>query len=570
MGKRQIQGRLIVVEGPDGVGKSTLCQGLLEALRADHVPADLFAFPGNDPGTIGELVYLIHHDPRQAGVEHISSLAIQTLHVAAHIDAIERNIMPLLEVGRVVILDRFWWSAWVYGLAAGCHRRKLSALIEAERCVWGRVRPTLAVLLQRKAPIDRDGPAEHWQTLAREYERLVDRERRLHPVTILNNVDSPQAAVEALVERIKVLCPPDVTPSGEQLKLRFGAQHEASVSSNSHILPLHPTAAYDTYWRFAAERQEIFFNRIYQQLPPWTSDPILREYKFTNAYRASDRVSQYLIRKVIYRSDLPSTSDEVFFRIMLFKFFNKIETWESLEAAVGPITLEGFTFARYDRVLTAAMDQGESIYSAAYIMPSGGRTLGHDRKHRNHLTLLERMLSDSLPDQLADCSSMQKAFTLLKSYPSIGDFLAYQYAIDINYSEITGFSEADFVVPGPGALDGIRKCFSDCGGLSEPEIIKFMSDRQEQEFLRLGLSFRSLWGRPLQLIDCQNLFCEVDKYSRVYHPEIQGLSGRSRIKQRFEETPMLPPPWYPPKWGLNDRIAADPRLNGARVGNAGA
>ena len=29
------------------------------------------------------------------------------------------------------------------------------------------------------------------------------------------------------------------------------------------------------------------------------------------------------------------------------------------------------------------------------------------------------------------------------------------------------------------------------------------------------VEFRDLWGRPLQLIGCQNLFCEVDKYARV-------------------------------------------------------
>ena len=37
--------------------------------------------------------------------------------------------------------------------------------------------------------------------------------------------------------------------------------------------------------------------------------PGLRAHKFTNAYRASDRVSQYLIRRVIYRADLPDDPD---------------------------------------------------------------------------------------------------------------------------------------------------------------------------------------------------------------------------------------------------------------------
>ena len=70
-------------------------------------------------------------------------------------------------------------------------------------------------------------------------------------------------------------------------------------------------------------------------------------------------------------------------------------------------------------------------------------------------------------------------------------------------------------------------------------------------FERLGLKFRSLWGRMLQLIDCQNLFCEVDKYSRVRHPEVAGVSGRTRIKQKFSENSDPIEYWYPPKWGLN-------------------
>ena len=77
-------------------------------------------------------------------------------------------------------------------------------------------------------------------------------------------------------------------------------------------------------------------------------------------------------------------------------------------------------------------------------------------------------------------------------------------------------------MPGPGARDGIHKCFDDLGGLSETDIIRLVTDRQEYEFEQLGLEFRSLWGRPLQLIDCQNLFCEVSKYARVVHPDVEG------------------------------------------------
>lgn len=313
--------------------------------------------------------------------------------------------------------------------------------------------------------------------------------------------------------------------------------------------PLRPTPVLDVYWQFAAERQEVFFRRIRGESPPWTRDPILREHKFTNAYRASDRVSQYLVRRVIYQGS--PEPEEVFFRTLLFKLFNKIETWELLQALLGELTWRGFSFKRYDAVLNEALERGERIYSAAYIMPTGGRGTLFDRKHRLHLSLLEKMLGDELPSQIQKCSTMGKAFDLLRSYATIGDFLAYQYITDLNYSECVNFTEMEFVVAGPGAKDGISKCFSDTAGLSEAEVIRLMAERQEAEFDRLGLHFQSLWGRRLQLIDCQNLFCEVGKYARVSHPEYAGISGRRRIKQKFKPHTESFLPWYPPKWGVN-------------------
>lgn len=324
-----------------------------------------------------------------------------------------------------------------------------------------------------------------------------------------------------------------------------------------HLTPAKVSEVYESYWRFAAERQAVFFRRARGEMRPWTDNPVLAIYKFTNAYRASDRVSQYLIRHVIYRDDLPSSPREVFFRILLFKLFNKIETWELLERALGPITFEDYRFAAYDGVLTRAMQAGRRIYSAAYIMPPGSHAFGRSAKHQNHLLLLERMMADRLAERLAQIRTMQEGFEKLRAYPTIGDFLAYQFITDINYSELTDFSEMDFVVPGPGARDGLRKCFVDPGGLNEPELIRLMADLQEQEFERLGLDFQSLWGRRLQLIDCQNLFCEVDKYARVAHPQIAGKTGRVRIKQKFEPIPKPIDFFYPPKWKLNNKICVD-------------
>ena len=318
------------------------------------------------------------------------------------------------------------------------------------------------------------------------------------------------------------------------------------------LSPACPTVVYDSYWRFAAERQEVFFRKLEGREPPWTDDPIIARHKFTNAYRASDRVSQYLIRNVIYDGD--QSVPEVFFRTIFFKLFNKIETWELVKSYIGTITWEGYSFDQIDGLLSRALASKTRIYSAAYIMPSGGTAFGYRQKHRNHLKLLERMMDDEVPHQIEGAANMRQAFEILRSYPMIGDFLAYQFVTDLNYSEICDFSEMEFVVPGPGARDGIHKCFSDLGGLSEPDMIRLVTGRQEYEFDRLGLTFRSLWGRRLQLIDCQNLFCEVSKYARVRHPDVTGLNDRNRIKQVYRPSDKALEFWFPPKWGLNNLL----------------
>jgi hypothetical protein len=339
---------------------------------------------------------------------------------------------------------------------------------------------------------------------------------------------------------------------------------ENGMSVHVRLAPAKTTIVYDSYWKFAALRQEAFFKRVNGVLYPWSGDQIINRYRFTNVYRASDRVSQYLIKNVIYREGLPFSPQEVLFRILLFKLFNKIETWELLSSKMGAPTFEEYDFKKYDKVLSQAMVEGKTIYSAAYIMPSGKSFFGYERKHTNHLKLIEMMLKQETYDRLASVATMQEAFEIIKAFPGLGDFLAYQLLIDINYSEIINFSESEFVVAGPGAKGGISKCFADTGGLNEVEIIKLMTDRQEYEFERLGLPFKTLWGRSLQLIDCQNVFCEVDKYARVKHPDIKGNSDRVKIKQMFKMNSKPIELWFPPKWNLNHKL---PIHRGEKVKN---
>jgi hypothetical protein len=311
-----------------------------------------------------------------------------------------------------------------------------------------------------------------------------------------------------------------------------------------------PTVVFDTYWRFAAERLAMFYRRYSDPVGPWTSDAILRSYRFTNAYRAADRVSQYLIAEVQAREDRPQAPRELFFRTMLFKIFNRIETWEALEDRFGPLEWRRLDLVKIDQALEELRLRGRKIYSAAYIMPAPA--LGHVRKHSNHLALLKQMMEDRLPERVRQAPSLRSVYELILRYPGLGPFLAFQYTIDLNYSCMLDFEESEFVVAGPGAIDGISKCFADTDRLSAEETIHWVTDRQDAEFRRLGLDFPGLFGRRLQPIDCQNLFCEISKYARVAHPDIGGIANRTRIKQSYRQNARpIPKPTFPQRWGID-------------------
>lgn len=313
-----------------------------------------------------------------------------------------------------------------------------------------------------------------------------------------------------------------------------------------------PTICLDTYWRFAAERQRVYHRRLAQPEGPWTDDPILAGHRFTNAYRVADRVSQYLVREVQYAPHRGQGPVDVFFRTMLFKLYNSVSTWELLERELGQLEYQTFDWGKAEGLMDRAFAAKTVLYSAAYIMPDVP-SFGAGRKHGNHLRLLYKMIQDGLPHRLQAASTLKAVYEALLSYPGLGPFLAFQYAIDLNYSTLLDHDEASFVVAGPGALDGISKCFTNVGGRKAEQVIMLVTEHQEYEFARLGLDFEGLFGRRLQPIDCQNLFCEISKYSRVAHPELVGRAGRTRIKQVYAHAGRapMPAPYFPPKWGIN-------------------
>lgn len=162
-------GKLIVFEGPDGVGKSTFVRYLRELLQEKQVPNESVSFPGDRSGTIGKLVYDLHHTPENFGLKRISPVGLQALHVAAHLDAITQIILPAIDLGRWVVLDRFWWSTWVYGRAAGIDPKVLDSLVYTERLQWGQCVPSVVFLIQRVKPFGDKPRGSEFATLSNLY-----------------------------------------------------------------------------------------------------------------------------------------------------------------------------------------------------------------------------------------------------------------------------------------------------------------------------------------------------------------------------------------------------------------
>jgi hypothetical protein len=255
-----------------------------------------------------------------------------------------------------------------------------------------------------------------------------------------------------------------------------------------------------------------------------------------------------MIRDVCYAEDAGSPTDRAF-QIVAFRTFSKIRTWKRLKELLGgPPRVRDLADGRFVAALDRIKREDGGLYTGAFIL-CANKAFGHHEKHRNHAALFEKMfVQDSVADRLIGANAFESIVRTLEGYPLMGPFMAYQTAVDLNYSELTDFSENDYTQAGPGAVRGLAKVFEDLGDYAPSEAIQLMVDRQETEFERLGLPFSGLFGRPLHAIDCQGLFCETDKYCREAVPEL--ASNRSRIKARYRPSTTSIELFFPPKWRL--------------------
>lgn len=141
------KGRFIVIEGPDGSGKSTLAHGLEEKLVRAGVNLRVFREPGG--ALLSEKIRFMLRDPD----ENIGDRAELLLFLAARAQLCEEEIIPALERGEWVLLDRWEESTLVYqGVLRGLGEERVE---EIARFARGDLEPDRVLVLRVPAELSK-------------------------------------------------------------------------------------------------------------------------------------------------------------------------------------------------------------------------------------------------------------------------------------------------------------------------------------------------------------------------------------------------------------------------------
>lgn len=269
------------------------------------------------------------------------------------------------------------------------------------------------------------------------------------------------------------------------------------------------------YWM--DERHRIYQRRYDGHSPPWTKDKILQEYKFTNVFRQLDRVTIELNKRTANIKDLASR----LFHIVVFRMFNWPETYDVLKP-----TINRWSSTKAVALIRAAKKRGDlpKVFTGAYIITAAGKTGSKELVVCRAIDKLWKD-KDQIVAEIMRYNSMQIAVEVLRRYPNIGKFVAYELACDLRYTPIlqTATDVLTWANPGPGAMRGIHRLLT--GSKDRPmeriDYVAVMRDLLKIVQCR-KMSFDS---RSIEMREIEHSLCEFDKYMRVKNGE-----GRPRSR----------------------------------------
>jgi len=272
------------------------------------------------------------------------------------------------------------------------------------------------------------------------------------------------------------------------------------------------------FWYWIYERQNIWYKRFMKKSSaPWTKDPILNDYKFTNVYRELDRVSKWVQDNIIFRDDWNKL--QRLFCLISFKLFNNTDTFEE----IGLLEYDNFDADDFERKLRKIIDRGDNPFTNAYLVNSmayqGMKKYYAYAKHvipfvhKNIKPFYKTIITAERPEDIIN------HFKIIKG---VSDFVSYELYCDIDYfvPQIMRFDQNDYVNVGPGALTGVRWIFPSRGNSYKDakDVIYHLRDEQKYYLNRYGFQdFHYLDNKygKLTLREIEHSLCEFQKYMKM-------------------------------------------------------
>jgi hypothetical protein len=296
----------------------------------------------------------------------------------------------------------------------------------------------------------------------------------------------------------------------------------------------------EDFFAFARKRHQIYLDRQAGKPEPWTDDPILAKYRFTNVFRELDRVTVWFRENV---RDRLRHSPDVLLATVVFRFFNRIRTGETIFNQLDMYTgrtafdmfREGGDTAPLRAAILCAQSPGPYV-TGSYIIktPEGYDKLDGVLRILRSFYITRDSLGDDWRDYGASLlgdptsQSIQGMTEWLEKHYYIGWFTAYEVATDLRHTDLLNKSSdiLTWANPGPGATRGLNLIMGrDIG--KTPAKAKLLDEmRSILKMSRAGPMWPADWLR-WEMREVEHTLCEFYKYEKTRRGE-----GRPRGKFR--------------------------------------
>lgn len=294
-------------------------------------------------------------------------------------------------------------------------------------------------------------------------------------------------------------------------------------------------------YNFIKRRYVIHLRKdVLKKDPPWTTDQVLRDFRFTNIRREHDKESKWVIEHITSNPEL--SYEDKLLNVILFRLYNKHETAELISMPFKFSETPDWNPEWYRSLFEAALveDPNRVFFTAAFHTVGMKNTLkkvtGESYAPMRILKFIKILINEGLVDDIKACTNQQEVYQTLTDYNGIGRFLAYQFYVDMTYIAEFPFSENEFTVAGPGCVMGLNYLFEDRDGMSYEECLFWLRDNLDRLFVEeLGKDWdskRVFWDLPeedrcFNVMSLENCFCELSKY-------IRAKDGTGRPRKRYK------------------------------------